>query len=155
MVKILISPASTNDVPALIDVQTRCGLSQWTSDGYASELERLDSVILVARDAHGQPIGFIAGRVIDQADPPEAEIYNIGIVPLHQNRGSGSQLLSEFIEICHPQGVKTIWLEVRASNENAIAFYRARKFVGQDRRRSYYSDPTEDAEVMSLELVPK
>ncbi len=152
MIKILISPACADDVPDLIEIQTECGLSQWTSDGYNSEMERLDSVILLAREAHGQPIGFIAGRVIDKAHPPEAEVYNIGIVPLYQNRGFGTQLLSEFIEICRPQGVTAIWLEVRASNINAITFYRARNFVGQDRRRSFYSNPTEDAEVMSLQL---
>ncbi len=148
----IISRAHPEDVPDLVEIQTECELSPWTSEGYRSELERPDSVILIARDTDGRRVGFIVGRVVDNPGKPEAEIYNIGIRPPFQHRGIGTQLLSEFLDLCRKQGVTAIWLEVRVSNLGAIAFYGAHGFVGQDRRRSFYSDPIEDADVMVLRI---
>jgi ribosomal-protein-alanine N-acetyltransferase len=41
-----------------------------------------------------------------------------------------------------------MFLEVRASNVRAIAFYKANGFKIISQRRNYYRNPTEDAWVM-------
>jgi ribosomal-protein-alanine N-acetyltransferase len=46
-----------------------------------------------------------------------------------------------------------VLLEVRASNEGARALYRGAGFTEDGLRRRYYSDPEEDAVLMSLNLA--
>jgi len=41
---------------------------------------------------------------------------------------------------------------VRASNQNALGFYRSFGFSESGRRSRYYADPEEDAVLMSLKL---
>ena len=47
------------------------------------------------------------------------------------------------------QGVTTIHLEVRTGNETAIRLYERMGFVGDGIRKAYYSDPVEDALLMT------
>jgi ribosomal-protein-alanine N-acetyltransferase len=53
------------------------------------------------------------------------------------------------------QGVATIWLEVRPSNQAAQRMYRAAGFVASGMRRGYYRRPTEDALVLSLRVASR
>ena len=47
-------------------------------------------------------------------------------------------------------GMQEIFLEVRISNIPAISLYRRLGFTVKGVRKSYYSEPTEDAYIMSL-----
>jgi ribosomal-protein-alanine N-acetyltransferase len=56
------------------------------------------------------------------------------------------------IDLAGSRGISRIWLEVRASGSSARRLYEKFGFVESGRRKSYYTDPLEDAVVMSLEL---
>ena len=47
------------------------------------------------------------------------------------------------------RGARTVWLEVRPSNQAARALYRAVGFAAAGVRRGYYRRPPEDALVLS------
>ena len=47
---------------------------------------------------------------------------------------------------------KDIFLEVRESNQVAINFYKKNKFKEISVRKNYYSEPTENAIIMKLEV---
>lgn len=150
-----IVAATTDDIGYLLDIQTECGLSPWTLEGYELELRRADSIILVAKEPDGHIVGFIVGRAPSSAEDQakvEADIYNIATRRAFQNRGIGSLLLGRFIRICNDRNIRTIWLEVRASNQRAIVFYSSHGFVPSGTRRSFYSGPLEDAQIMALKL---
>jgi ribosomal-protein-alanine N-acetyltransferase len=49
--------------------------------------------------------------------------------------------------------VSRIWLEVRVSGSTARRFYEKSGFVESGRRKNYYSNPPEDAVIMSLRLT--
>jgi ribosomal-protein-alanine N-acetyltransferase len=144
--------ARAADIESISVIQTACGLSPWTVDGYQAEMKRSDAITLVVEDNEGQTVGFITGRVVARTHSPDAEIYNIGTMPQFQNQGAGSKLLRRFIQLCQERDAATVWLEVRASNARAIAFYRAHGFVKSGTRTAFYSDPAEDAEIMYLPL---
>ncbi|MGH9862466.1 MAG: GNAT family N-acetyltransferase, partial [Candidatus Acidiferrales bacterium] len=63
------------------------------------------------------------------------------------------RLVGEVMTRGQAQGVREWWLEVRASNENALAFYTALGFVEAHRRPQYYRQPTEDA-VLCVRRAP-
>jgi len=150
-----IHPAAAEDIDAILILQDECHLSGWSRQAYRSELERSDSIMLIARAEH-ETVGFIVGRVsafgTATADI-EAEIYNIGTRPGLRDRGVGSALMAEFLRICSTHGVRKVWLEARVSNHQAIGFYTARGFIKARIRKGFYSNPVEDAEVMVLELA--
>lgn len=82
----------------------------------------------------GQIIGFALVALI--AD--EGEIHNIAIDSQHQKKGFGKLLLNELLQFFHQQGVKTIYLEVRESNQAAIKLYQNAGFVVIGKRKDYY-----------------
>lgn len=153
MKEFTIGRAIPDEIQDLKLIETECLLSPWSIGAYESHFQRPDSVILTARTADRRIIGFLVGRVPLDGLSGEAEIHNIGIRPQLQHQGVGSMLLDEFRIICSERAGSIIWLEVRASNQTAIAFYCSRGFRKTGVRPSFYTNPTEDAELMSLSLT--
>ncbi len=85
----------------------------------------------------------------------ECEIYNIGIKREFQNKGAGTYLLNQLISIANGYDAKSIWLEVRSSNKQAIRFYQKNDFKEIYERKDFYSKPLENAVVMKRNLQPQ
>ena len=150
-----VTPARPGDLNDIKTIEISCGLSPWTIEGYRSELERPDGLILIAKTtAEPSAVGFIIGR-IPRASNSEAEIYNIATVPGYRRHGVARRLMETFVRTCSEQGTSGVWLEVRASNESAIKFYISMGFDARGTRPGFYSNPVEDAELMFLSLAPE
>ncbi|ATF08703.1 ribosomal protein S18-alanine N-acetyltransferase [Candidatus Enterovibrio altilux] len=96
--------------------------------------------------------GDVVGYFYSQCVAGEASLLNIAVAPIYQGQGYGKQLLSAFIECTKGANAQEAWLEVRASNVNAIKFYESQGFNESDRRYNYYptmSGRHEDALIMS------
>lgn len=84
----------------------------------------------------------------------EAHVLNICIARRYQGFGWGRELLCHLLERARRvHAARTVFLEVRPSNEVALALYRSLGFVEVGRRRNYYPAAVghEDAIVMALE----
>jgi len=94
--------------------------------------------------------GKIIGFAIMQIVLDEGEIINIAIHREHQRLGHGRRLLAHLIELAKLQQVKTLYLEVRASNHAARELYRGLGFTQTGVRKGYYRAPvgSEDAILM-------
>ena len=73
------------------------------------------------------------------------EILAIATVEEYRNKGIAQELLAKI-------RIKNIFLEVRESNQTAINFYKKNKFKEISIRKNYYSEPTENAIIMKLEV---
>ncbi|WP_133407756.1 ribosomal protein S18-alanine N-acetyltransferase [Parashewanella tropica] len=96
-------------------------------------------------------VGFaIVQQVID-----EATLMDICVSPACQGKGYGKQLLKQVLEQAQHRGVKIMMLEVRASNQAAIALYLKLGFTETYRREGYYPTESgrEDAIMMELTLT--
>jgi ribosomal-protein-alanine N-acetyltransferase len=84
----------------------------------------------------------------------EAHLLNLCVRPDLHGMGLGRHLLWHALERARDAGVKTMFLEVRPSNEIALSLYRSEGFVEVGYRRSYYRgvNGREDALVLALEL---
>ncbi|MCK5809317.1 ribosomal protein S18-alanine N-acetyltransferase [bacterium] len=82
----------------------------------------------------------------------EAELLQIGVLPLFRQRGVGKVLLAEVVHYLNMKGVSRFFLEVRDSNRAALALYKSYGFKQIGRRSGYYSNPKEDALVFALNL---
>lgn len=92
--------------------------------------------------------GFIGSwRVADQI-----QIIDFVVAPEFRRFGIGWLLLDSLIEHARSFRSKLVTLEVRASNDAALNLYKKFGFEVCGRRKSYYSNKTEDAILMNLEL---
>ncbi len=85
----------------------------------------------------------------------EATLQNICVAPEYQGQGFGHILMNDLIDELKSQSYEYLFLEVRASNENAILLYKKVGFQTDGTRKDYYQCDNglrEDAVLMSLHL---
>lgn len=85
----------------------------------------------------------------------ESHILNLCVHPDWQGQGLGRKLIQHMLKLARQHGAETAFLEVRKSNQAALALYDGLGFVEIGRRRDYYpasGSGREDALVLSLEL---
>lgn len=85
--------------------------------------------------------------------PDEGHITALGVRSNHRRSGIGERLLISLIDLATQLNIKTISLEVRASNETAQPLYRKYGFQAIGRRSRYYSQTGEDALLMSTNTI--
>ncbi len=147
-----IRPATREDVAAIVGIQLKNPqAAQWQGSDYARLAKDLGGVLLVAENAAGQVLGFAAAqRVAD-----EAELQNLAVDPEHQRHGIGQGLLHAVHCRLRAAGTQRVYLEVRPSNESALALYRSSGYTIVGNRPDYYPAPPEDALVLSTSLSPE
>jgi [ribosomal protein S18]-alanine N-acetyltransferase len=77
----------------------------------------------------------------------EAEILTLGVDPNLRRRGAGKALLDGLLAL----EIKTLFLEVANSNEDAIKLYQQANFVQVGLRKAYYAATGDDALVLRRE----
>lgn len=151
-----ISRMTEHDLLEVVEIEEASGLSRWGWDAYHAELMQESGVLMfVAREAEegelrsGRRIkGFIASRLITN----ELHVNNVAVRDEDRRLGIGSALLEAVLTEAGRLGASLAFLEVRASNSAARALYERCGFSVAGRRRNYYSEPAEDALIMSCAI---
>lgn len=136
------------DADEIMRIQDESGLSFWSKNDYLSELERADAIFKVARGADQKVIGFALVRLLMNGSDDSfdsSEILNIAVCRSLQKSGIGQLIFDEILRALIEKNIKEIWLEVRVSNAQAIAFYLKNGFQKQFERKNYYQNPAENA----------
>jgi ribosomal-protein-alanine N-acetyltransferase len=94
-------------------------------------------------------IGFIGVWMM----PDEAHIVTIATRESHRRGGIAEKLLISAIEMSQARRQALLTLEVRVSNDAALALYGKYGFEEVGRRHRYYSDNHEDAYILTIESV--
>ena len=161
----MIEKAHESDIDFVKQLETESGLSVWARKDYLAEVSRPDSIFLIIRE-EGEKLGFLLARLImtktvNQSDfvsvlnrfkvaqLNEIEIYNIAVRKAYRGKSIGTALLDNLTQIGEAENVCKINLEVRTSNVSALKFYRKNLFEVVGIRRNFYSNPTEDAILMT------
>lgn len=79
-------------------------------------------------------------------------VVSVAVLPKHQRQGVGTALIEEAMKNMHLYKAKECYLEVRATNDPAIAMYKKLGFQIVRTSAGYYADG-EDAYVMSRKLT--
>jgi [ribosomal protein S18]-alanine N-acetyltransferase len=149
----VLRPMAAADLDAVIALADRSpGAPQWTRWIYQSALEHQQTEAYVAL-LDGGLIGFIMVHLVLDI----CELESIVVDPVFRRRGIGDALLQTIIAWSCQRAARRIELEVREGNAPAIALYERTGFLRDGIRENYYSDPEEDAVLMSLalEYLPK
>ena len=145
----IIRPATSEDISTIVAIQQKNPqAAEWQESDYVRLAEDPSGVLLVAADAARQVLGFAAARRVFD----EAELQNLAVDPQHRRQGVGKGLVREVHRRLRAVGTKRVFLEVRPSNESALALYQSSGYTIIGIRQNYYSAPQEDALVLSAAI---
>lgn len=138
----MIRPMTEADLDQVLAIEQLCHGMPWSRSMFQQELENpLSRIDLLWMD------GCLAGFLCSWRVCRELSILNIATTPAMRRRGVARALLEEALQRNLRAGLDRALLEVRVSNQGAIALYRSFGFRQIDCRRNYYRDG-EDALVM-------
>lgn len=125
-------PMVRADLPEVVALEAAVQSFPWTRKNFEDALEAgYEAWVLRTDDG-------LQGFSITMIAPDVAHLLVIAVARDAQRRGYGRQLLDQVTRTARGAGTEGIVLEVRPSNHNALAFYRAEDFVQIGVRRDYY-----------------
>ena len=131
------------DLEQVSTMEAACFSIPWSKKSFEENLNRSDAVYVVARDGD-KVLGYCGAYVILN----EADINQVAVEPLHRKKGVGGKMLAALLDKLGKAGADAVTLEVRKSNEAAIALYESMGFVTEGIRKNFYEKPVEDALIM-------
>ena len=152
---ITITRMTEHDLLEIVQIEEQSGLSRWGWAAYYAELQGPNrDLMLIARPARGWIVepGPIAGYIVARETAGELHINNVAVRADFRRRGIGAALLGRILHEARGRKANAAFLEVRSANLAAQALYEKNGFKAIARRADYYSEPREDAVVMSLVL---
>lgn len=143
-----------HDLLEVVEIEEQSGLSRWGWAAYYAELQGHNrSLMLIARPKSAEKGGHqVAGYIAARTTAGELHINNVAVRDAYRRNGIAHVLLTRAIEEGKRLGCFTAFLEVRSGNKAAQALYEKCGFRAIARRPRYYSEPLEDAVVMSRAL---
>lgn len=142
--KLELRPVLEEDFPAICEIEQRSFIDPWPAEAFTDFLCR-NSWLLQLEDK-------VIGYIFYHAAIDEAVVINFAIDPEYQRQSYGQRLLAETMQKLLNNGVHYFYLDVRRSNDKAIALYSKMGFQSLGFRKDYYHQPQEDAVVMGLEI---
>lgn len=126
------------------EIEKACFANPWSRQSLEAQLGSDTSLFFTAVE-QGEVIGYIGmSAVVD-----EGYIFNVAAEEKHRRRGVGSALIGELVTYCQKHSFSFLTLEVRPSNQNAVSLYSKFGFIKVGERRDYYSNPRENALLMT------
>ena len=130
------------DLPQVIAIERRAFPTPWSLAMFVLELSKPSGICLAALDADR----LVAYSVCSRYDTVW-HLMNIAVDPERRREGIAATLLQRLFDEADKPG-EQYTLEVRPSNEAAIALYEAFGFKRSGVRKGYYHDNKEDALIM-------
>jgi len=139
-----VRPAAEHDLSGFVEIERQSFSDPWSRSSF---LVLLNDCCWTA-ESDGQVVGYLIGRTAGD----EAEVLNLAVRAEWRRRGVATALLGAAADRFRTRGAENVYLEVRAANSDAQAFYRKMGFAEQGRRRRYYDAPPDDAVIMGCPI---
>lgn len=147
--RVSVRSMTHDDLALVSDIERRSYEFPWSHGVFRDCLLAGYQCVLLERDDE------VAGYGILSVAAGEAHILNICVDPTYRSLGYGEWLLDEMLYRARTALVQEVFLEVRASNENALALYKKKGFYLVANRPSYYQaqEGREDAAILAKKLI--
>lgn len=127
---ITIRPYAHTDRDAVVDLWRRCGLARPNNDPFKDIARKLkvrpDLFLVALLDT------TMVGSVMVGYEGHRGWINYLGVCPNHRRRGIARQMMEQAERLLRLEGCPKINLQVRASNSEALAFYRRIGYLQDD-----------------------
>ena len=137
-----ILPITKAHLSDIAELELLCFSEPWSEKSL--ELLLGDMALGVACVQNGRAVAY-GGMLLA---PGEGQITNVAVHPSYRRCGYGRAVTEALLQSAQERGLEQVALEVRASNQPAIALYQAFGFEVLGTRKRFYRQPTEDALVM-------
>ncbi len=145
---IIIDEMKIGDLPEVVEIERASCTMPWSESLFYNEIRNPGSLSRVARK-DGKVIGYICvNRIID-----EGHVLNLAVHPDYRKLGIATALVKDMIGLLRQDECRFLFLEVRASNEEAKRVYEKLNFTFLGVRKNYYASPVEDAIIMLLKFM--
>jgi ribosomal-protein-alanine N-acetyltransferase len=138
------------DLDEVMLIERRSFSAPWEESTVRGLMRRPSAALLVAENDDE-----LTGYSVMWFAADEGELGDIAVVPERRGEGIGRMLLRESIAVAASRGTRSLYLEVRESNEVARRLYEKVGFSVVGVRKQYYNEPVEDAIVMKLDVQPE
>ena len=128
---------------ALAEIEKACFHAPWSETMLREELGK--GIFLVA-EQDGKTAGYVGCQTVLD----EGYITNVAVSPDFRRQGIARALITELLAQAKAAGLSFVTLEVRESNAPAIALYAGAGFAPVGTRKNFYSNPTENAVLMTI-----
>lgn len=147
MPKIYFRDATREDMDRMSIIEEECFSDAWSKDSLLScYLSPFYDVVVVETDNTVVAYGIIKCMYED------GELVRIAVSNEYRSKKIGYNLLDWLIKIASHEGVDNVFLDVRESNDIAIALYEKMGFVIYDKTKDFYSKPVESSIKMKKDL---
>lgn len=143
-------PMDRSHLAGVAELERLCFATPWSEAMLAEELYNDTASFIVAEGEDGSVLGYAGLHVILD----EGYIDNVAVRPDCRRQGIADRLLNVFCRFGEEK-LAFLTLEVRPSNEAAVALYRKHGFQEAGRRRDYYEAPKEDALLLTRQFGRK
>ena len=126
---LMIREMQKQDLSEVAEIEKNIFSLPWSQQGFEDSLRQENTCYLVAC-------------------AEEADITNVAVRENWRNCGVGSRMLRELMHCGERRGVKAYTLEVRESNQAALALYERLGFTSAGIRKNFYDCPRENAVIM-------
>lgn len=134
-------------IKPIAKIEKECFSDPWSENSLSEELIN-ETARFFAAIHNNEVIGYIGANNICG----EVYITNIAVKKKFRCKGIASELLKTLIDISKKEDAEFITLEVREGNMSAIKLYDLFGFKRVGLRKSFYTDPKEDAVLMTKYL---
>ncbi|MDR1564840.1 MAG: ribosomal protein S18-alanine N-acetyltransferase [Oscillospiraceae bacterium] len=135
---ITIEQMAESHIEGVAELENTCFAHPWSKQSIEEELANPNAVFRVAV-IDSKVVAYAGMHAVEG----EGSITNVAVLPQFRRRGIAAMLLLSL-----EKGMASIALEVRKSNEAAIALYTKLGYKTQGVRKGFYRDPAEDALIM-------
>ncbi len=135
------------DVKAIAEIEKECFSSPWSEKGIAEELNNENAVFFTASYL-GETAGYMGMHTVLD----ECYVANIAVREKFRRKGIGRKLLAFAESKAKERNCAFISLEVRESNKAAIGLYSCEGYENMGIRKDFYSQPKENAVIMTKNL---
>lgn len=147
-----IQLATLENLDELVTLEEACFSVPWSRRSFEAELEgnQFSRVLMILHPDTGlkiKAIGYICAWIIFE----EIRFLNVAVHPEFRRQGLAKRLIGEALRLGRESGCCRGMLEVRATNTAAKNLYEDFQFRAYSTRKSYYTNPTEDAILMTVE----
>jgi ribosomal-protein-alanine N-acetyltransferase len=146
---LFLDSATDADVAELLTLERESFTHPWSEGNFREAVADPTRVTaLVLREAQDGGRSAVVAYCICQLVAAELHVLDLVVAAHRRREGLARWLLGFALERASRRGAERAFLEVRRSNEAALALYRGLGFRLLTERRDYYRDPGEDALVL-------
>lgn len=144
---VTVREMTENDIAEIANLEKECFSEPWSEKSLREELTNETARSFVLKKGE-EMLGYIGANNICN----EVYITNVAVSEKYRGKGYGKILVNHLIRQSEEEKAFFITLEVRKSNESAIALYEKCGFKMVGERKNFYAKPTEDGLIYTLYL---